>query len=117
MINKSLPGLITAIFLTACANQTPKVNNSNTTDSSALPVETKAPNTKYKPAFDGQTRIGAVKTKTPFEVKMLSKDLTKPWGITTLPDGRFLITEKVGTMKIATTSGNLSAPITGLPAV
>lgn len=119
MIYKPLPGIITAItvFLTACANQSPKVNNSSTADSSAPPVETKAPNTKYKPSFEGQTRIGAVKTKTAFEAKMLSKDLTKPWGITTLPDGRFLITEKVGTMRIATTSGNLSAPISGLPAV
>lgn len=119
MIYKPLPGIITAItvFLTACADQSPKVNNSSTTDSSAPPVETKAPNTKYKPAIEGQTRIGAVKTKTAFEAKMLSKDLTKPWGITTLPDGRFLITEKVGTMRIATTSGNLSAPISGLPAV
>jgi len=119
MIYKSLPGIITAItvFLTACGNQTPKVNNLSSTDSSSASVETKAPNTKYKPAFDGQTRIEAVKTKTAFEAKILSKDLTKPWGITSLPDGRILITEKVGTMRIATPSGNLSAPITGLPAV
>ena len=119
MIYKSLPGIITAItvFLTACGNQTPKVNNLSSTDSSSAPVETKAPNTKYKPAFDGQTRIEAVKTKTAFEAKILSKELTKPWGITSLPDGRLLITEKVGTMRIATPSGNLSAPITGLPAV
>src|SRR5688572_10070333 len=107
MIYKSLPGIITAItvFLTACANQTPKVKEASTTDTSAAPVETKAPNTKYKPAFEGQTRIGAVKTKTVFEGKILSKELTKPWGITCLPDGRFLITEKVGTMRIATPSG------------
>ena len=119
MIYKSLPGIITVItvFLTACGNQTPKVNNLSSTDSSSAPVETKAPNTKYKPAFDGQTRIEAVKTKTAFEAKILSKELTKPWGITSLPDGRILITEKVGTMRIATPSGNLSAPITGLPAV
>lgn len=48
---------------------------------------------------------------------MLSTDLKTPWGITTLPDGRFLITEKKGTMRIATTDGKLSAPITGIPEV
>ncbi len=119
MVYKTLPGIITilTVFLTACNSQTPKENNSVNTDSSSAPVETKAPNTKYKPAFEGQTRIGSVKTKTAFEGKMLSKDLNKPWGITSLPDGRFLITERGGTMIIASSSGNLSDRITGLPVV
>ncbi|HKZ65975.1 MAG TPA: PQQ-dependent sugar dehydrogenase [Chitinophagaceae bacterium] len=117
---KTLPGIITgiAVFLTACGNQTPKDNKSiSAIDSSFAPVETKAPNTKYKPAFDGQTRIGAVKTKTAFESKLLNKELNSPWGITSLPDGRFLITEKAGKMRIANPSGSVSAPITGLPGV
>ncbi len=81
------------------------------------PVETKAPNTTYKPAFEGQTRIAGVKTTTPFEGKVLSEGLERPWGITSLPDGRLLITEKGGTMRIATTDGTLSDAITGLPKV
>lgn len=81
------------------------------------PVETQAANTDYKPAFEGQTRIGGVKTQTPYEGKVLAEGLSKPWGITPLPDGRLLITEKTGTMRIATTDGKLSEPITGLPAV
>jgi glucose/arabinose dehydrogenase len=48
---------------------------------------------------------------------MLTDKLDNPWGITSLPDGRFLITEKGGTMRIATNAGVLSEPITGLPAV
>jgi glucose/arabinose dehydrogenase len=118
-VYKTLPGIITGIafFLIACGNQAPKGNNSIGTDSSSAPVETKAPNTNYKPAFEGQTRIARVKTKTDIESKILSKELNKPWGITTLPDGRFLITEKDGKMRIATPSGDLSAAITGLPAV
>ena len=119
MVYKTLPGIIAilTVFLTACNSQTPKENNSVNTDSSSAPVETKAPNTKYKPAFEGQTRIGSVKTKTAFEGKMLSKDLNKPWGITSLPDGRFLITERGGTMIIASSSGDLSDRITRLPVV
>jgi glucose/arabinose dehydrogenase len=34
-----------------------------------------------------------------------------------MPDGRFLITEREGTMRIATTDGKVSEPITGIPAV
>ena len=37
--------------------------------------------------------------------------------MTNLPDGRLLITEKAGNLRIATSDGKLSGPITGLPAV
>ncbi len=80
-------------------------------------VETKAPNATYKPAFAGQTRIQAVKTQSAYESKILSSDLKNPWGIVNLPNGKFLITEKGGTMRIASSTGELSAPLTGVPAV
>jgi len=82
-----------------------------------VPVETLAPNAKYKPAFIGQTRIKGVKTKTPFESKVLTESLKKPWGIAVLPDGRLLITQKSGTLRLADASGAISEDITGLPAV
>lgn len=80
-------------------------------------VEKNAPNADYKSAFKGQTRIGAVKSKTPFEAKVLTEGLTSPWGIKSLPDGRFIVTEKGGNFRIVTNTGVLSKPITGLPAV
>lgn len=86
-------------------------------DSVGQPVETKKPNTEYKPAFAGQTRVASVKTASAYETKLLTKELKKPWGIAVLPDGRLLITEKGGTLRIANSSGAVSAPITGLPAV
>lgn len=120
IVSKFLPGTIIGItvLLTACNSQeTPKDERSADATASAAPVETKKANTDYKPAFEGQTRIAGVTTTTPIDVKMLNKDLAKPWGITSLPDGRLLITEKGGTMRIATAAGELSAAITGLPAV
>jgi glucose/arabinose dehydrogenase len=120
-----IPSFLTiciALFLSACSSNkqngnNPTGNTSAQTDSTNKPVETKSPNTNYPPAFKGQTRIGSVKTSTPYEAKMISDALKKPWGITSLPDGRFLITEKEGTMRIATSTGNLSEPITGVPKV
>lgn len=81
------------------------------------PVETKPANTTYKPAFAGQTRIGGVKTKTPLNFTLINKSLDHPWGICLLPDGRFLISEKMGTMAIVTADGKTVKKITGLPAV
>ena len=108
-----------AVLFTACNNKTTnKVTSASPTDSTTnTGVETNNPNSDYKPAFDGQTRVAAVKTQTPFEGKLLTKDLKSPWGLVSLPDGRLLITEKGGTMRIATTAGKLSGPITGLPPV
>jgi glucose/arabinose dehydrogenase len=42
--------------------------------------------------------------------------LESPWGIALLPDGRVLVTEKAGRLRIFS-NGQLSAPVTGVPAV
>lgn len=81
------------------------------------PVETGSANTNYKPAFTGQTRIAGVRTNTAYRYDLLTSALIAPWGITSLPDGRLLVTEKAGRMRIVTTSGSVGNPITGLPVV
>jgi glucose/arabinose dehydrogenase len=106
-----------AVVLASCGQAAPKKDAALQADSTVAPVETQAANTDYKPAFEGQTRIGGVTTTTPYEAKVLSSDLKSPWGITNLPDGRFLITEKKGAMRIATNDGKVSEPITGIPEV
>jgi glucose/arabinose dehydrogenase len=81
------------------------------------PVEKNKANSNYKPAFAGQTRIGSVKTKTPYTVTVISSDLKGPWGMHTLPDGRLLISSKPGTMQILTTDGKIVKTITGFPTI
>jgi len=85
--------------------------------STAQSVETKKPNTDYKPAFAGQTRIGAIQTKTAYEGKVITSSLDHPWGIAALPDGRFLVTEIEGRMRIVTAAGKVGEPISGVPKV
>jgi glucose/arabinose dehydrogenase len=116
---KIVTGLVvfTSFIFATCSNSRNSVSNSSGSDSTLPPVETRAANSDYPPAFPGQTRIGAVKTSSAYEVSIVTRDLDKPWGIAVLPDGRLLITEKGGTMRIVNSSGNLSAPITGIPAV
>ncbi len=101
----------------SCASPASEEQGVGKSDSIAPPVENRKANARYKPYFTGQTRISGVKTSTPYKIKLLTESLNRPWGIAVLPDGRLLITEKSGNMRIATTDGKLSGKITGLPAV
>jgi glucose/arabinose dehydrogenase len=114
--------LILTVFvlfgLIACS----KSNTSEETPDPALPgtgtsVETNPPNTKFSAAFTGQTRINGVTTTTAYNKTILTSSLNSPWGITSLPDGRLLITEKGGSMRIVTTSGTVSRTINSILAV
>lgn len=91
--------------------------DSTATDSLLSPVETSPPNTDYEPAFSGQTRINGVATETDYQVTRFADGLSRPWGMTNLPDGRILVTEKEGTMRIVSTSGTVSGAISGIPPV
>lgn len=102
--------ICTALMLTACSSgaQPPTGN---------APVETKKPNAEYKPAFAGQTRIQSVKTTMAYEHRVITNKLQLPWGIAALPDGRFLVTEREGKLRVITALGAISDPIAGVPAV
>lgn len=111
--------LLSAIAAASCESCNDSMaNKTNDADTTGLPpVETKAANTSYKPAFAGQTRISGVKTSTPYKVEKISKELSRPWAITPLPDGRLLTTDKSGYMVIFDGNGKLIKKITGFPKV
>ena len=101
----------------ACADKSHKAPASSTQAGQLPPVESKPPNSSYKPAFSGQTRIAGMRTKTAVAIRLVTDNLDRPWGIAVLPDGRLLITEKAGTMRIATSTGNIGPKIKGIPKV
>ena len=124
--------LFIALMLTACngAEKSNKPAESGENGSKAVsspavvsdetlpPVETRETNTDYQPAFEGQTRVAGVKTTTPYTVELVTEDLRSPWGAAALPDGRLLVTEKAGMMRIVDVdTGQVSEAIVGLPEV
>jgi glucose/arabinose dehydrogenase len=73
---------------------------------------------EFTPAFPGQTRAPAIRTRTPLKVTEIASGFNKPWAIAFLPDRRMLVTEKpTGRLYIVTSAGKKSPPVTGLPRV
>ncbi|HEY7997277.1 MAG TPA: PQQ-dependent sugar dehydrogenase [Pseudolabrys sp.] len=50
-------------------------------------------------------------------VQTVAGGLVHPWSLAFLPDGRMLVTERPGRMRIVSRDGNLSAPLAGVPKV
>jgi glucose/arabinose dehydrogenase len=112
--------IVAAVSFCGCSGNNSSANTASAPamDSAALPpVETKAPNVDYKPAFEGQTRVKGVKTVTPYKVEKIAENMGRPWAVVPMPDGRLLITEKSGYMEIRTANGELVKKITGFPKV
>ena len=49
------------------------------------------------------------------KVETVAGGLVHPWSLAFLPDGRMLVTERPGRMRIVTRGGELSSPIAGVP--
>jgi glucose/arabinose dehydrogenase len=84
---------------------------------SGAPVAQGAANTSFQPAFAGQTRAPEAASGVTIAQQPLDARLEHPWAIVFLPDGRMLVTERPGRMRIVTRQGQLSAPIQGLPRI
>src|SRR5688572_22496742 len=82
------------------------------------PVDTRPPNaTGQTPAFAGQTDAPERKSNVAFDVVTVTEGLENPWGLAFLPNGKMLVTERPGRLRVVTADGKMSEPVTGLPAV
>ena len=53
----------------------------------------------------------------PVVVEAVATGLEHPWGVAFLPDGRFLVTERPGRLRVIEVDGRLSEPLAGVPRV
>lgn len=53
----------------------------------------------------------------PLVVQTVASGLEHPWGLAFLPDGRLLVTERAGRLRIVSPGGALSNPVAGVPDV
>lgn len=117
---KSFPLLALLLIASCTGNSQTSTDQKNTvpeTGTMRNPETSDKNAPTYQSAFKNQTRAAGLKTKTAYNVEVINSDLGKPWGITNLPDGRFLITEKSGFMNILSADGKTISKVEGLPTV
>jgi glucose/arabinose dehydrogenase len=77
----------------------------------------------HSAAHDVQAQGPAPRSPTPapvagvIEAENIASGLEHPWALALMPDGRFLVTERPGRLRIVGADGSISAPLTGVPDV
>jgi glucose/arabinose dehydrogenase len=56
-------------------------------------------------------------SKSLLKTKVITDQLNRPWSLTFLPDGNYLVTEKEGVLRTVSSAGEVSGPIQGLPSI
>ncbi|WP_034695631.1 PQQ-dependent sugar dehydrogenase [Acidovorax sp. NO-1] len=89
---------------------------------------------KLPPALTGKARVAivlvafgasiatatstAAQTASPaVALVAVAQGLKNPWAVAFLPQGQFLVTERSGQMRVVSATGQVSAPVAGLPAI
>lgn len=89
-----------------------------TSSVTAVAPPTGAPNASGQtPAFEEQTRAPAPAALSKVNVQTVIEGLSTPWGVEALRDGRFVVTEKAGYLRVINLEGEKLDPVSGIPAV
>src|SRR5436190_1909150 len=102
-----LPAALSLCLVAACGAQPPPAAALREAKVEATATGTSQP---AQPPATPTTRADA-------DVARIAGGLEHPWGLAFLPDGRMLVTERPGRLRIVTRDGTLSAPLAGVPAV
>lgn len=69
------------------------------------------------PPAVAQETVSVPSSAGPLAVETVASGLQSPWSLAFLPDGRMLVTERGGRLRVVNRNGTVSEPVPGLPAV
>jgi glucose/arabinose dehydrogenase len=95
LVNRGSRTLVAALWLSSCAS--PPTQGQ---------AQAQAPRSPTPPPTQGVVRVETV-----------ARGLEHPWALEFLPDGRMLVTERPGRLRLVDRSGRISEPLAGVPEV
>ena len=97
---------------------TPPDAETPSSDDLRPPIEDRSPNANGQvPAFEGQTRAPQPAGPSRFSIETVAEGLTIPWSVEFLGDGRLIVSERPGRLRIVEANGSLGEPLSGVPEV
>lgn len=106
--------MASAAVLAACG---PGAAQQTAPSGGAVALETRNANARYRPAFPGQTRAPEARSGVAYQTQVLARGLDHPWAVKVMRDGRMLVTEKPGRLRLVAADGRMGPPVSGLPTV
>ena len=108
--------IVLALSWTAQAQTTKSIPRPPAQQPGAPPAGSAAPD-GYSPIpqWAGQTKAPRVPVSVPYDAEVVSTGIANGYAIEFMPDGRILLVERPGRLKIIEPSGHISAPVEGLP--
>ncbi len=82
-----------------------------------LPLAIASPMTACAGKAPAGAPVEIATQKSKVRLETVTAGLERPWGLAFLPDGRALVTEKAGRLRIVGRDGSLGQPLAGVPAV
>ena len=70
-----------------------------------------------QPAYAGQTRAPLANQSPRLDVTTVVSGLAKPWAMEFMPDGKILLVELPGRLRVVDADGSISDPLSGLPPI
>lgn len=89
----------------------------NDSDTGRAPEEARAPESDYEPAFEQQTRAPTPASSEDWTTDTIAEGLEHPWALDFLPEGKMLVTERPGRLRVVGPDGVIGEPLSGVPEV
>lgn len=110
----SLLGLALSLALVACSSAEAPAPAG---DAAAPVTPAAASSAAAAPAAPAEAPRSSPSQLGELRVQTVASGIEHPWALAFLPDGRMLVTERPGRLRIIGSDGALSAPLAGVPAV
>jgi glucose/arabinose dehydrogenase len=116
-VKRAVASVVIVFSLTLSAQEARRVPRPSAQAQAENPGTTAPDGYAPIPQWAGQTRAPVPAASVPYKVETVAKGLRGGFGFHFLPDGRIIVSERPGRIRLVSTDGRVSDPLAGLPPI